>query len=362
MRVLYDGVAFQNSHQRGVQRVFREVVRALPAGVEGLLTLTGPARGELPRGVRVVHAGLLWPGVLPRKIRGPVQAALARAALGRAASSCDVFNSTYYTLPPRDMPAVVHVHDMIVERHADLFPGRWAEEEIEQKRRAIEGSSQIITVSNATASELEHFYPGVRAKVTTIHLAGGHVPLVPHGARDAAAMPHALYIGDRGAYKNFGVVLDAMESRAWPACVGLKTVGAPWKEGESLRVERLGATRRIVHAGRLADGALADAYRSAACVVVPSTVEGFGLPLLEAQVAGAPLVCSDTAVFREVAGEGAIYFDPHRPEELAERVSDVLNAGVRDRLLEQGARNAGRFSWERCAAETVAVYRRAIGS
>ncbi len=357
MRVLYDGVAFQNAHQRGVQRVFRELIGRLPRDVEATLALTGPARSELPTGARVIRAGVPMAGLLPRRLRSMVQARLAPIGLGRAAASCDVFHSTYYTLPPRGLPSVVHVHDMIVERFVDLFQGKWVAEEIERKRGSIEAATRIIAVSNATARELAHFYPGVREKITTVHLAGGHVADAGAGEPARPRERFALYVGDRGLYKNFQVVLDAMESERWPSGVGLTVVGPPWKANEALRVERLGRSRRIVHGGRVSDQELARLYRAATCVVVPSVVEGFGLPVLEAQQARAPLVCSDIEVFREVAGEGAIFFDPHRPDQLAERIGAAMDPAMSARLAESGARNQARFSWDRAITETVAVYR-----
>ncbi len=361
MRVLYDGVAFQNAHQRGIQRVFRETWRRLPADVRAVVALSGPLRAELSANVETVRVGVPLARLLPRGARRALHGRRGVPGMARLASSCDVFHPTYYAPPPPGIRAVVSVHDMIVERYVDLFQGKWVEEEIARKRAAIEGAARIIAISHATAREVVRFFPRVRDLVTVVHLAAD-LPSPETGTSLAnRADAYALYVGDRGLYKNFGAVLDAMEGD-WPSHIGLTVVGAPWKANEAFRVERLGATRRIRLAGRVSDGELAALYRGAACVVVPSIVEGFGLPLLEAQRAGAPLVCSDTEVFREVAGEGALFFDPHRPEQIAERVTEAADTGIRERLVSQGAKNIAKFSWERCAAETVEVYRAAMGT
>jgi len=361
MRVLYDGVVFQNAYQRGIQRVFREILQRLPGDIEAVLALGGPARGELPARGKVVPTGVPLAKAMPRRLRRALVPRMSRQKLVRASAGCDLFHSTYYTPPPRDMPSIVHVFDMIVERHIEFYERRWVEQEIERKRIAIEGATRLIAISDATARELEYFYPRVRGRVTTAHLCAEHLPVRPEPLSPAPPGPYALYVGDRHHYKNFGAVLDAMESPRWPGGAGLCVAGPPWRANEALRVERHSLAPRIHHAGRVSDGHLAGLYRGAACVLVPAIVEGFGLPILEAQQAGVPVVCSDIAVFREVAGAGALYFDPHRAEQLAERVAEALDPGARARLIAASKENLARFSWDRTAAQVVAVYRSAAG-
>jgi len=361
MRVLYDGVVFQNTYQRGIQRVFREIVGRLPNDIEAVLALSGPAQGELPARAKVVRTGVPLAKAMPRKLRRALATRISRDRFGRASAGCDLFHSTYYTRPPRDMPSVVHVFDMIVERHVDYYEGGWVENEIECKRVAIEGATQLIAISDATAHELEYFYPRTRGRVTTVHLCADHLSVRPEPVSPAPTRPYALYVGDRHHYKNFGAVLEAMASARWPSGVSLCVAGPPWRANEALRVDRLSSTRRIHHAGRVSDAQLVGLYRDASCVVAPAIAEGFGLPLIEAQQAGVPVVCSDIAVFREVAGAGALYFDPHRADQLAERVADAIDPAVRARLVAAGNENRTRFSWDRSAAQVVEVYRSVAG-
>jgi glycosyltransferase involved in cell wall biosynthesis len=362
MRVLYDGVVFQNAHQRGIQRVFREIIDRLPDDIEAVLALGGPAQGELPARGKVVRTGVPLAKAMPRRLRRALESRVNSARLRRASAGCELFHSTYYTPPPREMPSVVHVFDMIVERHVDFYGSRWVEREIERKRVAIEGATHLIAISAATARELEYFYPRTRGRIATVPLCAAHLSAGPEPVSPAPPQPYALYVGDRHHYKNFGAVLDAMESPRWPGGVGLCVAGPPWRANEALRVERHSLTRRIHHAGRVSDAQLAGLYRGAACVAVPAIVEGFGLPILEAQQAGVPVVCSDIAVFREVAGAGALYFDPHRAGQLAERVAEAIEPGARASLVAAGKENRARFSWDRSAAQVADVYRSVAGA
>ena len=376
MRVLYDGVVFQNAYQRGVQHVFRELLpRLASGGVEPVLVLADTARAELPThpGVRVVGPPLKAAGLLPRRLRRSVRASASRPRLKRLADSCDLFHSTYFTLPPRPMKTVLHVHDMIVERYAEYFSDRKAGEEIARKRRAIEAADWFITISDATARELEHFYPNARGRITTVHLGKEHLSVRradsaerPPGTGDRPAVRYALFVGDRALYKNFATVLDAMDCEQWPGQVALVVVGAPFRGGEQFRVERLASpprNRTITLAGRVDDAELGRLYTNAACVIVPSRCEGFGFPVLEGQAAGAPVVCSDIPVFREVcSGDSALFFPWHDPAALARAVGAALEPARRSALVSAAEVNLQRFGWDKCAAEVRAVYERLIGA
>jgi len=91
--------------------------------------------------------------------------------------------------------------------------------------------------------------------------------------------------------------------------------------------------------------------------VLPSLYEGFGLPVLEAQQAGVPVVCSTSGSLPEVAGEAAVFFDPYSVEDIADKIARVARDPVlRDKLRQKGLANIQRFSWEETAWETMAVY------
>ncbi len=85
-------------------------------------------------------------------------------------------------------------------------------------------------------------------------------------------------------------------------------------------------------------------------------MEGFGIPVLEAQLCGCPAVISDIPAFREVAGDAAVFFDPRLAERLAEAVAAVGEPDIRRRLVEAGRANVPRFNWDRTAEQWFEVY------
>jgi glycosyltransferase involved in cell wall biosynthesis len=141
----------------------------------------------------------------------------------------------------------------------------------------------------------------------------------------------------------------------------VKVVGPLASPAEQQLLEALDITSRVVFCGQVPDNELFRLYNQAYAFVFPSLEEGFGLPLLEAATAGCPVLCSDIAVFREIAGDSALYFDPRSKESFTGQVQTVLSGeSRRDDLIARGTRNLKRFSWKEAARKTLETYRKAL--
>jgi alpha-1,3-rhamnosyl/mannosyltransferase len=111
--------------------------------------------------------------------------------------------------------------------------------------------------------------------------------------------------------------------------------------------------------GSVPDAELPALYAGAACFVMPSLYEGFGLPLAEAMAAGVPAVASDIPALREVGGEAVRYANPLEPASFAAAIGAALDDAEGSRLRAAAGRGrARRFRWEACAEATLEVYRR----
>lgn len=121
----------------------------------------------------------------------------------------------------------------------------------------------------------------------------------------------------------------------------------------------MGASVRFL--GPVAEADLPALYSDAVAFVFPSEYEGFGLPVLEAMACGAPVVCANTSSLPEVAGPAALYFDPLNVAGIADTLNNLLgNPALQAQLRPQGLHQAAQFSWERAAAQTLALYREMI--
>ncbi|MEA1936782.1 MAG: glycosyltransferase family 1 protein [Patescibacteria group bacterium] len=95
-------------------------------------------------------------------------------------------------------------------------------------------------------------------------------------------------------------------------------------------------------------------YKNASVFILPSFYEGFGLPVLEAMNYGTPVICSNVSSLPEAAGDAALLINPNKPEEIAEAINKIFSDdGLREKMIKKGFQNAQKFSWEKCARETM---------
>jgi glycosyltransferase involved in cell wall biosynthesis len=126
-----------------------------------------------------------------------------------------------------------------------------------------------------------------------------------------------------------------------------------------LKLKTTAAAEPAVHElGRLTDEELVAAYRRSDMVVFASLYEGFGLPILEAQAMGRPVITSNFGAMREAAGDGALLVDPYSVEEIRAAILRIKNEpGLREDLVRKGRENAERFRADAIALEYAQIYR-----
>ena len=223
----------------------------------------------------------------------------------------------------------------------------------------------VITVSHAVRAELlatESIGPG---RVTAIHHGPGHLAGQAGGAPPAGVPErYLLHVGTIEPRKNIDLLLQVWET--WvaedPSAPALLLCGRWGWKSDALRerFDRAVAAGWLHHPGYVDDRTLAALYRQALAVVCPSRYEGFGLPLVEAMAAGTPVVASDIPVFREVAGEAAV-FAPLDDAAAWRRalVAVAHDAALRGDLRASGLQRAGAFDWSVAAERTRAVLEQA---
>ena len=173
-----------------------------------------------------------------------------------------------------------------------------------------------------------------------------------------------LYVGARKRHKNLELLLHAWAALSPAERPPLVLSGPPWAGSEPLArlAERLRVGDGIRFAGDLADEReLSCLYSGAALLVQPSLAEGFGLPPLEAMACGAVVLSSDAGSLPEVLGDAAVLLPPRDPAAWAARVLELLGDDAkRATLIARGRERAARFTWQRTAALTHAIYTEAL--
>jgi glycosyltransferase involved in cell wall biosynthesis len=216
----------------------------------------------------------------------------------------------------------------------------------------IAGCSRIVCVSDATRSDLGRWYPAAAAKSLTIHSDSTlKVDLEEISPTRPIAEPYILAVGNATSNKNFATLAKAFVLlKARHPDLRLVHVGLDPDE------EILGAigdeeTRNaVICMSGISDLELAGLYRHALCLCVPSLYEGFCLPVLEAQSLGCPVVCADRSATPEIAGNGALTFDPTDVPALAQTLERLLSEPpLVEELKAKGHENRARFSWRKAA-------------
>lgn len=178
------------------------------------------------------------------------------------------------------------------------------------------------------------------------------------GARGVTE-PFVFHSGSLSRRKNVGVLATAFREfqRRHPKYRLVLTGGSAPTTGDPRLARALGRLPcgSLVRLGTVSRRELALLYQRAAFFVFPSLYEGFGIPPLEAQAAGCPVICARATSLPEVARDAALYFDPRKPGELLARMEEMQDPAVRGRLRKAGYRNVKDFTWGRMAADWLAL-------
>ncbi len=285
-------------------------------------------------------------------------------AVDRWTGGHDLFHGLDYTLPPTTSPTVVTIHDLSFIHHPNYCHPKLASYLQQAVPRAIARADAIITVSASVAAEVAAAYPAARERIVAVP---NGVKLAGHLERhEGGVEPIILMVGTIEPRKNHRTVLAAMDGvRARHPDARLVVVGRRgWLDDEIVAdLRQSQAAGWLTWHENAGDAQLELAYRAASVFVAASHYEGFGLPVLEALSRGVPVVASDIAAHREVAGQSALMVDGDDVDSITYGICRVLDdATLRTDLSAQGIARAAAFSWTETARRTLRVYERVGGA
>ena len=370
LRVGINARLLAGADRRGFNRYTAELVRALAAGgrVEPVLFSDAPIHpvhhlDGIARVLRFVRPVPLWqhrwlPGALRRE---RIELFHAPAHLGVPWHS--------------PCPVVATIHELADREPPELRGGGGlraaARHEMEQWLVARR-TQRIIAVSEFTAESI-HRHLGVEREriAVTVEGAAPAFDARPDPARVAAvraesglAEPYFLYVGGFDDRKNLGALVEALASQPEQRRTQVALVGATGDESDALRRHAIrsgvGAWLRLL--GGMDDGRLAALYAGAVALVLPSWVEGFGLPVVEAMHVGTPVLISTGGSLPEITGDAGLTFPPDDPAALAAAMRRLASdRSLREGLAARGRERAPLYTWRRAAEQTARVYEEALG-
>ena len=278
-----------------------------------------------------------------------------------------------FTLPPWLPPCVVTVHDL--GYHVLPAAHTWSQRLYLTwgTRWSAAVARRVIAVSGATARDLQRYCGTPAGKIRVIYEAAVAMPAPAQGEIAAVRAdyglhrPYALYVGSIQPRKNLARLIRAygfLAESGLPEWDLVLAGGLGWLSDPIVELARSSAAAEHIRLiGYVAEERLPALLAGARFFCYPSLFEGFGLPVLEAQRMGAPVMTSDTSSLPEIAGDAALLVDPTDVDAIAEAMLRLSqDEALRARLVAAGYENVKRFSWEKAAAETLAVLEEAAAS
>ena len=316
----------------------RDVTSAL--GTSDLTVLTYPDVGSQPRNI-----------VAQRRILRDVMASTGGVV---------EFNPNPLGNVSGDWPRVMTVHDLYFEIAPENYPWRhrlWWKLFFPH---SLARASHIICVSQETRRNLLSRHPRYESKTSVILEASGLYGDTEGCRQDRHTERYGVFVGNIAPNKGIRTLIAAMDRlKDHGITVPVYHVGRDDTNAIERAASALRSTWRPIGLGHVTSTQLRRLYEGAMFLAFPSLYEGFGLPVLEAQAAGVPVVASDIPVLREVAGDGALFFPRGDAAAMADRISTLLGDAARwDELSSAASENAARFSWSKSAQETADVFRR----
>jgi|WetSurSiteA1Bulk_404760.scaffolds.fasta_scaffold15741_2 glycosyltransferase involved in cell wall biosynthesis len=286
------------------------------------------------------------------------------------------FNPYFLSLPLKKKgKTVVTIHDLIYLIYSDKYPsGLKGRAVFEVQRRLIKKVDAIITISETSKKDICRFLKIDPKKVHVIYPAAGEdFQKIEdreklNNVKNKYHLPEkfVLYLGDVNYNKNLMVLADACKL----ANISLVIVGKqaadenvnlnhpeniPFREF----LRKYSKDKSISRIGYVSDEELPVIFSLAFVYCQPSLYEGFGLPVIQSFSCGLPVVISKTQALVEIADDAALIADPNNTKDISEKLLKVINnTELRRTLIEKGYKRAKDFSWEKCARETLDVYRR----
>lgn len=246
------------------------------------------------------------------------------------------------------LPFTVQIHDLRNLSQLAAFPKRFAARAT--LKSAFLRAAAVLTVSEAVAVEVRHQFKGVQP--IAIHHGADHLPVLP---RRADANARVLFFGHLEKRRNPELLLRALaEERTLP---DVHFVGRPkgdYAEHLAALAHKWGVANRIEIRGPVPESELPTLFACAACLVIPSLVEGFGIPAVEALRARLPLAVADTPALREATPDTTPTFDPADPAACAAAITAALSQPAA--TLEAAHAFANRYSWNHTAAKWLRVW------
>ena len=271
--------------------------------------------------------------------------------------------------------SVITLHDLAIYRHPEWFPSQVFSTRL-LVPQSVRKAKHIIAVSKATKGDLQELFNVPSKKISVIPEAASTELLELndrlHDVRKKYKLPgrYLLFVGTIEPRKNLQVLLEAWArlQQMRPEAVKdtqLVLAGGVGYLGEPIiaLIKKMKLNETVRHIGYVSHNHKILLMQQAAGFIFPTLYEGFGLPVLEAMQLGVPVITTNTSSIPEVTGSAALLVEPSDVEDIAQAMKRVLTDPKQSkRMVTAGLVQAKKFSWQKTAEQTLAVYQKVARS
>ena len=258
------------------------------------------------------------------------------------------------------IPVVVTFHDLSYFTHPQLMRNRLLTPYVKlMERIGAWNAKRIISISQATSNALLKYLNIPLEKIDLVYSSGrpqAHVQRETSPKKDLF-----LAMGQRSPYKSLETAILAINQIPEEHRPQLVITGSHGDDPLLALVDELHLEKFVKLLEWVSNDELAELLSTCTALIETTVAAGFGMPALEAMEIGVPVIISDIEVFREIAGENALYFKPGDPQSLAGSIQRISsNSELIKKLSIAGPLRAREFSWKKCAAGTVQSFKKAL--
>jgi glycosyltransferase involved in cell wall biosynthesis len=230
-------------------------------------------------------------------------------------------------------------------------------------KRVAHKSNEIITISEFVKQDIVNYTHVSPNKITVTYESADQITDAPEPVASLEGKKFLMYIGRPLPHKNLDRLVDAfaiLQNERPDLYLALAGKKDALYDQIGKRAEAKGI-KNIIFTDFISEGQLRWMYENCAVYTFPSLSEGFGLPALEALQHGAPLASTNATCSPEIYGDAANYFDPLDIDDMAAKIAEILDDPVlREDLVDKGHTQAKKYSWQRMAEQTLAVYEKTL--
>lgn len=265
----------------------------------------------------------------------------------------------------KDVKLVVTFHDLSFIRCKKFFSAKSKTKYILMNpRKLAKKADHLIAVSNFTKQELEELFSIPSHKITVIHEgAGDYLKKVTSSEKIDAVrkkynLPKRFFLSlsHLEPRKNLHYLIESYQQFKKNSSRPIDLVIAGLPDPAIFQTLNLPKDKNILYPGFIENNDKAALFSLAEAFIYPSLYEGFGLPVLEAMQCETPVICSKGSSLTEIGDNAVIFIDPQNPETLAKEFSNVLESKTREALQKAMKSHIQKFSWTKCARETLSVF------